>query len=99
MLHDLGDMMQRVQIAGRKQIARVVERLKLAVDDQFVGQAAGLRALAAIGAASAPRFGREALAGVGDTERAMHKDFEIAVGFRVDAAISSSESSRASVTR
>ena len=78
---DLRNLAQRVEIAGREQIARVGQRFECAVDQQFVRQAAGLRALAAIGAAASPGFRRKALAGVGYAQRAVDEDFQIAIGF------------------
>ena len=77
-LHDLGHLVQRVEVARREQVARVAQRLQAVVHDQLVGQAAGLRALAAVGAAPAPRLRREALAGVGDAERAVHEHLQLA---------------------
>ena len=51
---DLRYLPQREQVARRKQIAGVAQRLHFAIHNQLVWQAAGLRALAAIGAAAAP---------------------------------------------
>ena len=59
--HDLRHLLQRVEVAGREEVARIAQRLALVVDDQVVGQPARLRALAAVGTAPAPRLGGEAL--------------------------------------
>ncbi len=83
---DLGNLLQRVEIARREQIARVAQRLRLAIHHQFVRQPAGLGALAAVGAASAPGFRGKALAGIGDAERAVDEDFEFAIGRGADGA-------------
>ena len=52
------------------------EVLNFTIDDDFVGHAAGLRALAAVRAALAERLAGETLAGVGDAECAVHEDFQ-----------------------
>ena len=83
---DLRDLAERVEIAGRKQIAGVGRAARCAVHQQFVGQAAGLGALAAVGAAAAPGFRRKTLAGVGNAQRAVDEDFEVALGFGGDGA-------------
>ena len=41
---ELWDLVERVKIAGRKEVTRVAEGSLLAVDQHFVGQATGLRA-------------------------------------------------------
>ncbi len=74
------------QIAGREQIAGVAQRFDAAIHDQFVGQPASLRALAAIGAAAAPGLRGEALPGVGDAQRAVNEDLQLAIGLRGDRA-------------
>ena len=43
-----------------------------------------MRALAAVGAAAAPGFGRKALAGIGHAESAVDEDFEVGLRFLVD---------------
>ena len=53
---------------------------------QRVGQAAGLRALAAIGAAPGVGVADVALAAVGHAQRAMHEEFQRAGGFGGDRA-------------
>ena len=90
---------QRVQIARRKQVAGVAERRRAAIHQQLVRQAAGLRALAAVGAAPAPGFRGKTLPGIGHAQRAVHEDLQLALRRRADGAHSASESSRASVTR
>ena len=50
--------------------------LGIAVDEELIGQAAGLGALAAVGGAAAEGFGCEALAGVGDAECAVDEHFQ-----------------------
>ena len=83
---DLRDVAERVEIAGREQVARVAEGLDFAVHDHLVGQPAGLRALAAVGAAPAPGLARETLPGVGHAQRAVDEDFEFAIGSLADGA-------------
>ncbi len=85
-VHDLGNLFERVQVAGREQVTRIVERAHVAVDHQLVRQAAGLRALASVRAAASPGFGRKALAGVGHAQRAVDEDFESAVSLGADLA-------------
>ena len=69
---------QRAQVVGlivvlhRQQVLVLGDRLALVVD-QGVGQAAGLRAFAAIGAPPGVGMADVALARIGDTERAVHK--------------------------
>ena len=103
------------QILRAEQIFPVAERDRLAVGNQIVRHPAGLRAFAAIGRAAAQRFAGQALAGVGDAQRAVDEDFQGQVG-RVRGrvaeltaqacsrgtwifSISLSEHSRASTTR
>ncbi len=83
---DLRNLAQRVEIAGRQQIARVLQRLDAPVHQQFVRQAAGLRALPAIGASASPGFRRKTLARVGHAQRSVDEDLQVAVGFRGDRA-------------
>ena len=64
------------EILRAEQIFPVAERHRLAVGDQIVGHPAGLRAFAAVGRASAQRFARQALAGIGDAERAVNEDLQ-----------------------
>ena len=78
--HDLRDLAQRIEIARREQVARIAERSSPAIHDQLVGQAAGLRALAAVGAAPAPGLRRETLTGVSHAQRAVNEDLEFAIG-------------------
>ena len=85
-LHDVGHLLQGVEVAGREQVAGVIEWAQAVIDNHLVGQATRLGALAAIGAAAAPRLGGEALAGVGDAQRAMHKHFQLAGGRGADGA-------------
>lgn len=81
---DLGDELNGGEVAGGEQIAGIGEGAFDAIDQQFIRQAAGLGALATVGAAATPGFGGKALAGVSDAERAVDEDFEIGVGFGVD---------------
>ena len=60
--------------------------MQRAVHDQLVGHTARLRALAAVGAALAERFAREALAAVRHAERAVDEDFELAGGGLTDGS-------------
>ena len=68
--------LQPGQILRAEQIFPVAERNRFAVGNQIVGHPAGLRTFAAIGRASAERFAGKALAGIGDTERAMDENFQ-----------------------
>ena len=80
-----GDQLRQPVVGG--QIVRA-ERIgaagvvakRLAVADHLVGQAAGLGALAAIGAAPAERQACQTLARVADAQRAVDEDFEFDVG-------------------
>ena len=74
---EFGHLLHRHQVLRREQILGIAEIVLLAVEDEVVGQAAGLRALAAVGAAAAPGLARETLAAVGDAEGAMHKDLDL----------------------
>ena len=83
---DLRHLLQRVEIARGKQVARVAQRPQLAIHHHLVRQAAGLRALPAIGAAPAPGLRREALAGVRHAQRAVDEDLQFAIGSFADGA-------------
>ena len=74
--HQFRQDFQPGQVLRAEQVLPVAERDELAVGDQLVGHAAGLRAFAAIGRTSAQRLARQALAGVSDTERAVDEDLE-----------------------
>ena len=81
---DLGDEVEGGEVAGGEQIAGIGEGAFDAIDQEIIRQATGLGALAAVGAAAAPGFGRKALAGVSDAERAVDENFEVGVGLGVD---------------
>ena len=68
------------EVLRGEEVGLVAEIAAHAVDHEFVGQAAGLGAFAAIGRAAAERFARQALAGIGDAERAVHEDLEVEGG-------------------
>ena len=80
----LGHVVESGKVAGRKQVAGFARGSLFAIHHQVVRQAAGLGALAPIGAAAAPGFGRKALAGIGDAEGAVDEDFEVGLRFLVD---------------
>ena len=64
------------QVLRAEQVRFVAEVARLAVDDELVRQAAGLGALATVGAAPAEGFAGEALAAVGDAEGAVDEGFD-----------------------
>ena len=64
------------EILRTEQVAAMAEVNLLAVGEQFVGHAAGLRAFSAVGGAAAERFAGQTLAGIGHAERAVDKNFE-----------------------
>ena len=68
--------LQPGQILRAEQILPVAQRHQFAVRHQIVRHAAGLRALAAIGRTPTQRLARQALAGVGDTKRAVNEDLQ-----------------------
>ena len=72
----LRDLMHSREILGRQKIRLVAEVDLLAIDDHLIRHATRLCALAAIGAAFAQRFAREALARIGNTQRAMHEGLQ-----------------------
>ena len=66
-----------ILVLGKGKTGSLVAEVALhAVDDEFVGQAAGLGAFAAVRAALAKGLAGEALAGVGDTQRAVNEDLK-----------------------
>ena len=65
------------EILRGEEIGLVAEVADHAVDYEFIGQAAGLGAFAAVGRAAAERLARQALAGISDTESSMHEDLEV----------------------
>ena len=65
------------EVLRGEEIGLVAEVADHAVDHEFVRQAAGLGAFAAVGRAAAERFARQALAGIGDAEGAVDEDFEV----------------------
>ena len=67
---EAGEVLRREEVVAPAQLDFV------AVGDEFVGHPAGLRALAAIGAASAERLAGEALAGVSHAERAVDENLD-----------------------
>ena len=73
---ELGDLVDAREVLGGKQITLVAEIAGLAIDDEFVGHAAGLGTLAAVRAALTERLAREALPRVGDAEGAMYESLE-----------------------
>ena len=73
---EIGKDFQAGQVLRAEEVAAVAERDGLAVANEFVRKAAGLGAFAAIGGASAEGFASQALAGIGDAQGAMDKDFQ-----------------------
>jgi hypothetical protein len=72
-----GDFIHRGEVLGREKVGPVPEIAGLAIDFEGVGHAAGLRALATVGAAATEDFAGEALAGVGNAECPMNKNFQV----------------------
>ena len=72
------------EVLRAEEVGSVAEVAAGAVDDEVVGHAAGLGALAAIGAAAAECFAGEALAAVGDAECAVDEDLDRHLGLRRD---------------
>ena len=72
-----GNLIDPREILRREQVTLIAHLAGDAVDDEFVGHAAGLGALAAIGAALPERFTGEALARVGDAEGAVDKGLDL----------------------
>ena len=90
----------RLEVLGRQEVRAVAEVAQHAVDHELVRQAARLRARAAVGAAAADGLAGQALARVRDAERAVDEDLELRRRSRARmAAMSSSDSSRARMTR
>ena len=54
------------EVLRGEEVGLVAEVFVVAIEDEVVGEAAGLGALAAVGGATAERFACQALAGVGD---------------------------------
>jgi hypothetical protein len=69
------------QILRAEQVFHVTECNVFAVADDFVGQAAGLGTLAAVGASPAQGFAGQTLPGIGDAEGPVDKGLEFDVGF------------------
>ncbi len=68
------------EVLRGEEVGLVAEVADHAVDHEFVRQAAGLGAFAAIGRAATERFARQALAGISDAERAVDEDLEVQGG-------------------
>ena len=79
--------------------ARAQVQRRLAVAEQFVGQPAGLGALAAIAAAAAHGQAGQALARIADAQRPVDEHFQADAGRCRIWRMSASDSSRASTTR
>src|SRR5262249_10141631 len=77
---EVGEEVVSREILGREEVGAVAEVARSVVDDHLIGETTSLRALPAIGAASAERFAGQALAAVGDAERPVHEDLERDVG-------------------
>ena len=79
----IGKQIDRAEVLRREQMfARRRKRVSLGGIVQFVGQAARLRAQAAVGGAAPNHGGHEALAGIADAQRAMTErlDFDARLG-------------------
>ena len=79
----IGKQIDRAEVLRREQmLARRRKRVSLGSIVQFVGQAARLRAQAAVGGAAPNHGGHEALAGIADAQRAMTErlDFDARLG-------------------
>ena len=71
--NEVGQNLEAGEVLRAEQITFVAEGNLEAVRDQVVRQTAGLGTFAAVGGASAEGLTRETLAGIRDTEGAMHK--------------------------
>ena len=81
---ELGHQRAGLEVLGREQIRAVAEIAPHPVDDHLVGQPAGLRARAAVGAAPADRLAGQALPRVRHAERPVHEDLHLHVGLGAD---------------
>ena len=70
------NVVHRREVLRGEQVALVTQIAERPVHDKFVRHPAGLGAFAAVGTPLAERLARQALAGVGDAERAVDKDLE-----------------------
>ena len=77
---ELLDRAHAGEILRAQQVLHVAELALLAVDDEVVGHATGLGALAAIRRATAPRLAGETLAGPRHAQRAVDEHLELDVG-------------------
>src|SRR5579883_1323354 len=77
---ELGDRLVPREVERRQEILHRPEIALRSVDDEVVGKATRLSALAAVRAPPAPARGREALPGVGDAERPVDEDLELERG-------------------
>ena len=77
---EAGDFLDGGEVLRGEEVALVSQVAQFTIDDHLVRHAAGLGALAAVGAAAAEGFGGEALAGVGDAEGAVDEDFQRQLG-------------------
>ena len=99
-LDQLGDQVVRREVLRAEEVLRLAEVDVLAVADDLIGHPAGLGALAAVGRPAAEGLAGQALARIGHAERAVDEDLDRHVGLgRGPCAISSSDSSRARITR
>ncbi len=82
--HQLRNAAVPLEVVRRKEVGAVLQVSRPPVDDQVVGQPAGLRTLAAVRAAPAPGFRREALPRVADAERPVDEHLQFGVDLRAD---------------
>ena len=98
--HQLRDNLERREVLRAEEVADVSEVDRLAIHDDLIGHPASLGALAPVRRPAAEGLARQALAGVGHAEGAVHEDFEGQGGLRRGScAISPSDNSRARMTR
>ena len=71
-----GDIIYRSKILRREKVAFVSKVPEHAVDHELIGHPAGLRTFAPIGTPLSQGLTREALTGVGDTERPVNKNLQ-----------------------
>ena len=65
------------QVLRRQQVSMVAPIAWITVDHQAVGEATGLRALAAVGRTTAPGLAGKTLSAVADTQGAMHEHLDL----------------------
>lgn len=74
--HEIGDFLNGGEILRGEEVTAIAQVAERSVNDQAIGKAAGLRALAAIGAPLSQGFARETLSGIRHAEGSVDKGFE-----------------------